>query len=239
LSGSSRWLRILAGCSLGALLLAAAVGSRLLPGSTISQVEGILRSIQTLGWVGMGAFVTIQILIAISGVLPASLLGIAGGAVYGVSLGFGMAAFSTMTGAFIAFLLSRSLLRPTITRLLEGRSKLQNFDAMLARDGWRFVFLMRLSPIMPFAVTSYALGLSSIKLRDYWLGSLASLPSLLGYVFIGSLTTTGLAAMSQGTGPLRWGLIGLGIVATALITWRIGKIAVLAGLTVPAPLTTD
>ncbi|MDR3534623.1 MAG: VTT domain-containing protein [Rhodopila sp.] len=224
---------------MGAALLAAGIGSRFLPGSSIAQVEGILRSIQDVGSIGVLAFIGIQILVAVSGLLPASLFGLAAGAVYGVPLGFGIAAFSTMIGAFIAFMLSRSLLRPTIVRLLQSRSRLQNFDALLARDGWRFVCLLRLSPIMPFAVTSYALGLSSIMFRDYWLGSLAALPSLLGYVFIGSLTTTGLAAISQGSSPLKWGLVGLGIVATALITWRIGKLAMLAGLTPAAPLTSD
>lgn len=192
-----------------------------------------------MGSIGVIAFIGIQILVSISGVLPASLLGIAAGAVYGVAFGFGIAAFSTMIGAVVAFLLSRSLLRPTIARLIQRRSRLQNFDAMLARDGWRFVFLLRLSPIMPFAVTSYALGLSSISFRDYWKGSLASLPSLLGYVLMGSLTTTGIAAISQGMDPLKWALIGLGIVATGIITWRIGKLAVLAGLTPTTPLVRE
>lgn len=230
MTGAPRTLRLVAGCGLGAVLLAAAIGSRLLPGSMIDQVNAVLIGIQSLGSVGVLAFVGIQILVAVSGLLPASLFGIAAGAVYGVSLGFGVAAFSTLTGAFIAFALSRSLLRPTIARLLQSRSRLQNFDAMLARDGWRFVFLLRLSPIMPFAVTSYVLGLSSIMLRDYSIGSLASLPSLLGYVFLGSLTTSGLTALSQGSSPLNWGLIGFGAIATGLITWRIGKLAALAGL---------
>jgi uncharacterized membrane protein YdjX (TVP38/TMEM64 family) len=230
---------MIAGYVLAATLLAVTIGSRFLPGSAIAQLEGILHGIQELGLIGVVAFIGIQILVAISGLLPASLLGIAAGAVYGVTLGFGIAACSTMVGAIIAFLLSRSLLQPGIARVIRGRSRLQNFDAMLARDGWRVVFLLRLSPVMPFAVTSYALGLSSIAFRDYWIGSLAALPSLLGYVFIGSLTTTGLAAVSQGSGPLKWGLIGLGIVATGLITWRIGKLAMLAGLTPAAPLVTD
>jgi uncharacterized membrane protein YdjX (TVP38/TMEM64 family) len=195
----------------------------------------MLQTVQGLGTGGVAAFVLIQILIAISGVVPASLIGIGSGVVYGVAAGFGIATLSTMTGATLAFLLSRSLLRPIIAGLIERRSRLQNFDSMLARDGWRFVFLLRLSPIMPFAVTSYALGISSIGFRHYLIGCLASLPSLLGYVFIGSLTTTGVAAISHGSSPLKWALVGLGIVATALVTWRIGKIAALAGFARPYP----
>jgi uncharacterized membrane protein YdjX (TVP38/TMEM64 family) len=235
LSKSSGVLRALIGCGLGAILLAGAIGYQFTGTSTVSQIEGLLENVQGLGASGVVAFILIQILIAISGVVPASLIGIGSGVVYGVSLGFGIATLSAMTGAILAFLLSRSLLRPVIAGLIERRSRLQNFDSMLARDGWRFVFLLRLSPIMPFAVTSYALGISSIAFRHYLIGCLASLPSLLGYVFIGSLTTTGVAAISHGSSPLKWVLVGLGIVATALVTWRIGKIAALAGFARPYP----
>jgi uncharacterized membrane protein YdjX (TVP38/TMEM64 family) len=228
-------LRALIGCGLGAILLAAAIGSQFTGTSAMSEIEGLLRSVQSVGASGVVAVILIQILIAMSGVLPASLIGIGSGLVYGVSLGFGIATLSTMAGAILAFWLSRSLLRPIIAGLIERRSRLRDFDSMLARDGWRFVFLLRLSPIMPFAVTSYALGISSIAFRHYLIGCLASLPSLLGYVFIGSLATTGVEAISHGSSPLKWALVGLGIVATAIVTWRIGKIAALAGFARPYP----
>ncbi len=227
MKASSVTLRVIACLALAAALLAGVAGARLVPGS-VAYTQAVLGAVQALGIVGILAFLAVQIIVAFSGLLPASLIGITAGMIYGVSLGFLLACCSTIIGAFVAFSLSRSLLRPTITRLLSSRSRLNNFDAMLARDGWRFVFLMRLSPIMPFAATSYALGLSSIRLQDYWLGSLASLPSLLGYVFIGSLTTTGLSAISRGTSPLQWTLLGIGLVATAVITLRIGKLARLA-----------
>src|SRR5271166_6000545 len=41
----------------------------------------------------------------------------------------------------------------------------------------RALSLLRLSPVMPFSVTSYMLGLSSIDLRSYTIGTLASLPA--------------------------------------------------------------
>lgn len=217
-------LRVIACLGLGALLLAGIVSTRLFPGA-LPYLEQSLHSIQRLGSAGIVVFLAIQTVIAFSGILPASLIGVTAGAIYGLSLGFVLASASTVTGGFIAFALSRSLLRPTIFRLLATRSRLHNFDAMLARDGWRFVFLMRLSPVMPFAATSYALGLSSISPRDFWIGSLASLPSLLGYVLIGSLATTGLSAISLDTSQLQWALLALGIVATGLITVRIGKMA--------------
>jgi uncharacterized membrane protein YdjX (TVP38/TMEM64 family) len=57
----------------------------------------------------------------------------------------------------------------------------------LAQDGWRLVCVLRVSPVMPFAMTSYALGLTGISQRAYLLGTLAALPALLGYVTVGAL----------------------------------------------------
>lgn len=235
MSKPSGAIRAALGCGFGAILLAGAIGSQFTGSSALNEIERLPQIVQDLGSSGVVAFILIQILIAISGVVPASLIGLGSGLVYGVSMGFGIATLSTMTGAILAFMLSRSLLRPVIAGLIERRSRLRNFDSMLARDGWRFVFLLRLSPIMPFAVTSYALGISSIAFRHYLIGCLASLPSLLGYVIIGSLTTTGVVAISHGSSPLKWALVGLGIAATALVTWRIGKIAALAGFARPYP----
>lgn len=65
-----------------------------------------------------------------------------------------------MTGALIAFFPSRSLFRPTIERLIAIRLGLHNIDALIAQDGLRLVCLMRISPVMPFSVTSCMLGLS-------------------------------------------------------------------------------
>jgi uncharacterized membrane protein YdjX (TVP38/TMEM64 family) len=78
---------------------------------------------------------------------------------------------------------------------------------------------------MPFAATSYMLGLSSIGLRDYAVGTLASLPALCGYVFIGTLADAGFSAWTTGAGPVRWTLLGVGGLATLVLTIRSGQIA--------------
>jgi uncharacterized membrane protein YdjX (TVP38/TMEM64 family) len=56
---------------------------------------------------------------------------------------------------------------------------------------------------MPFSVTNYMLGLSSIDLRSYIIGMLASLPALFGYVFIDTLADASLSAWRTGADPLR------------------------------------
>ena len=159
---------------------------------------------------------------------PASVLG--AGSIYGLVPGFLLAAASTLGGALLSFFFSRSLLRATVERLAARRPRLRNLDARIARDGWKLVCLLRVSPIMPFSATSLALGLSAVSLRDYAIGTLASLPALCGYVFIGTLADTSLSAWATGASPVRLGLLGIGVLATLVLVLRLGQIAMKLGL---------
>lgn len=200
------------------------------PAETFAAGSAFLDAIRGSGELGAAIFVIAQAAVAVSGVLPAALFGTAAGAVYGAGYGFALAAVSTLAGAQFAFVASRSLLRGVAERALIGRPRLQNLDAMIARDGWRIVSLLRISPVMPFSATSYALGLTSVSASDYLIGTLAALPALFGYVLLGALAQNGLAEWSAGASPMRIGLLVVGGVATLALTLRLWRIARLAGL---------
>jgi uncharacterized membrane protein YdjX (TVP38/TMEM64 family) len=201
------------------------------PAGLIAATDASVRTLRNLGFGGAVAFGILQVLVAASGILPASLLGVAAGGIYGLMPGFLLSAGGAMAGALVAFFLSRSLFRPTVERLIATRSRLRNFDALIAQDGLRLVCLLRLSPVMPFSVTSYMLGLSSIDLGSYTIGTLASLPALGGYVFIGTLADASLSHWMSGADPLRWILLGIGGVATLVLTVRFGYIVKRLGFT--------
>ncbi|MDE1145715.1 MAG: VTT domain-containing protein [Azospirillaceae bacterium] len=210
----------------GVVLGRGGFGAGDLPAMAVASAQS-MRATGTLGWV---ALVVIEVLVVASGVLPAALVGIAAGAVYGVGLGFPLAAASLMAGALLTFALTRSLFRPWVARLLPGRPRLTALDGLVAHDGWRLVCLLRVSPVMPFALTSYALGLSAIRTRAYLLGTLASLPALLGYVVAGQVA--GALARDWNGGAAPWHLAGLalGALATVILTLRLGQLARRAGL---------
>ena len=193
------------------------------PGLLLAWVDDGVRTVRGLGVAGGLLFAVVQVLVAVSGVLPASLLGVAAGVLYGVPAGFALSGAGTLSGALLAFALSRSVFRPVVTRFMAGRSRLRRFDELIARDGWRFACLLRVSPVMPFALTSYALGLSSIRLRDYLVGTLAAMPALFGYVLLGALAGTGVAAEAPGS-PLGGWLLAIGLIATLVLTLRIGQL---------------
>jgi uncharacterized membrane protein YdjX (TVP38/TMEM64 family) len=209
-----------------AALLILCLGSALIwPHMLFTRVEGLLRATRNLGTTGGVLFMCAQIVIALSGILPASMICVLAGATYGFVFGFAIAAAGTMAGAILAFVLSRSFFRPTIEGMLSRRARLEKLDQMIARDGWKIACLLRISPLMPFSATGFMLGLSSISFRDYLLGTLASLPALISYVAMGSLADSTLNAVSSGAFTYKSALLIAGGLATLILTLYIGKIA--------------
>jgi uncharacterized membrane protein YdjX (TVP38/TMEM64 family) len=194
------------------------------PGAAIATIASIVELLRSAGVAGLALFAALQVLIVLSGAVPVSLLGIAAGAVYGLALGFALAGLGTLVGAVIAFGLSRFLFRSAIERVVSRHGRLRRLDASVSREGWKLVCLLRLSPVMPFTVTSYMLGLSTVSLPHYLAGTLACLPVLFGYACLGTLTDAGLSAWASGANPLRWVLLGVGAIATLLIVVRLGRL---------------
>jgi len=204
--------------ALGAVILTCLAMGVLRPSVLTAVFERTLDATRNTGPAGYAVFAAVTLIVAASGILPASLLSLAAGTAYGLPLGFLLAAVSTMAGAVVAFVLSRSLFRDAIARQLARRPGLTHFDELLAQDGWRVVCLLRISPVMPFAATSYALGMSAVAMEAYLIGTAASLPALLGYVYLGTLADAGLSAWTTGAAPLRWAVLGLGGLATVILT---------------------
>ncbi|HQT40007.1 MAG TPA: VTT domain-containing protein [Acidocella sp.] len=191
-----------------------------LPHSLTSRITSTTQALRNLGPLGWLIFIAAEAVVALVGILPASLLGIAAGAAYGITIGFITSALGILLGAIIAFSLSRSLARPFIASFVGRRAKLATLDHLLANDSWRLVALLRVSPVMPFSLTSYVLGLSGITLRAYIIGTTASLPALLGYVAIGKLGSTSLSSESH----IHTTLLILSAAATLALTIHLSRL---------------
>lgn len=215
-------MRLKRGLVLAVAAAVLSVGLSLWVGPQIAHaVAGISRWLRAAGPVGWMIFMAIEFLVTLIGIVPGALLGIVAGAIYGIATGFIASAAGIMSGSLVAFGLSRSMLRPVIGRALGGHARLLKLDDVIARDGWRLVALLRVSPVMPFSITSYALGFSRIGWRDYVLGTSASLPPLLGYVVIGAL---GGMSLTHGGQIVHLLLLGIGAAATLALTWHLSRL---------------
>ena len=105
---------------------------------------------------------------------------------------------------------------------VEKNKWLKAVNRALPKEGWKVVALARLSPLVPFGFQNYLFGLTKVHLHDYLLAtSLAILPGTVVYAFIGA---TG-RSLIGGASTLEWSLLGLGLVATVLLSVLIGHIA--------------
>src|SRR3954469_471200 len=137
------------------------------------------------------------------------LLSLAGGALFGPVWGTLWNLLGATLGATIAFLLARSIAGPWVARRLGAR--LGRLVDGVSAEGWRFVALMRLVPLVPFNLLNYALGLTAISLPVYVLASLVCmLPGAIAFTWLGY---AGRSAASGDLSALRYGLLGLGVLA--------------------------
>lgn len=133
----------------------------------------------------------------------ATVLTIAGGALFGLWAGTALSLAGSLVGAIIAFGVGRLLGRDAVDRLIRGR--LARVDALLADHGLTAVLIVRLVPLVPFIAINYASGLSGVKFRHYVLGSAVGMvPGGLAYTALGAYGTNplGLAAAGSALGVL-------------------------------------
>jgi uncharacterized membrane protein YdjX (TVP38/TMEM64 family) len=157
--------------------------------------------------------------------LPGSLLTLAAGAVFGIAEGTLWAFLGALLGSSASFLIARYAARGWVEKKIEGRPRFQAVDRAVGREGAKVVALLRLSPVFPFNLLNYALGLTGVKFRHYLVASLAMLPGTLLYVYYGKVGGD-LVTAAGGAGEKTiwdWVLLGVGLAATVVVTVLIAR----------------
>lgn len=109
------------------------------------------------------------------------------GVCFGLYWGIILVYTANLLGQTAAFLLARTLLHHPLRALITARwPQFPGVDAAVRREGWRLVFVLRLSPCIPFALLNYALGLTGITLLEYSAASaVAIIPFVVVAVYLG------------------------------------------------------
>jgi dihydrolipoamide dehydrogenase len=145
------------------------------------------------------------IYIAVTGLsLPgATILTLAGGAVFGLLWGTLIVSFASTIGATLAFLSARFLFRDAVESRFGDRLNVINKG--IDKDGALYLFTLRLVPIFPFFVINLVMGLTALKTQTfYWVSQLGMLMGTVVYVNAG----TQLGKLDSLSGILSPGLIG-------------------------------
>lgn len=152
-------LAALAALVLAALAVAVALGVG-------ERLAGLRDGIEELGPLGPLAFIALYV-VAVVAAVPASLLTVAAGALFGAVLGTLVVVVAATAGACIAFLLSRRFAREGAAAWLGGRPGAARVEGLAAEHGAASVALTRLVPVIPFSILNYAFGLTRVPFRTY------------------------------------------------------------------------
>ena len=133
----------------------------------------------------------------------ATIVTLAGGAIFGLGWGLLIVSFASSIGATLAFLTARFLLRDSVQARFGQR--LADMDKGIQKDGAFYLFTLRLIPVVPFFVINLLMGLTQMKAWTfYWVSQLGMLAGTAVYVNAG----TQLGQIDSLQGILSPGLLG-------------------------------
>jgi len=136
-------------------------------------------------WQAAAAYFAVYVAVTALSLPGATIMTLAGGAVFGLLTGVVLVSFASTIGATLAFLTSRFLLRDWVRARLGDRMKA--IDDGVAREGAFYLFALRLVPLFPFWLINLAMGLTPIRTRTfYWVSQLGMLAGTVLYVYAGT-----------------------------------------------------
>ncbi|KAM7462637.1 hypothetical protein LguiA_030758 [Lonicera macranthoides] len=160
--------------------------------------------------------------------VPASVLTLGGGYLFGLPVGFLADSIGATIGATAAFVLGRTIGRSFVISKLNDYPKFQAVALAIERSGFKIVLLLRLVPLLPFNMLNYLLSVTPVPIWEYMLASwLGMMPITLALVYVGT-TLKDLSDVTHGWGELsktRWAFIILGLVVSVALMICVTKVA--------------
>ncbi len=195
--------------------------------SLAGAIPALAERIDGLGAWGPVAFACVYAAATVA-FAPGSILTLLAGAIFGIARGTVIVFAGATTGAALAFLVARHLARSAIENKVARHPRFAAIDRAIGEQGGRIVFLLRLSPVFPFNLLNYALGLTKVRFADYVVASVGMIPGTLLYVYYGQAIGD-VAALASGARVARgvgyYAVLGIGLVATVVVTTLVTRLA--------------
>ncbi|KAF5455069.1 hypothetical protein F2P56_024682 [Juglans regia] len=160
--------------------------------------------------------------------VPASVLSLGGGYLFGLPVGFAADSIGATLGATAAFILGRTIGRSYVTSKLKNYPKFQSVAIAIKGSGFKIVLLLRLVPLLPFNVLNYLLSVTPVHMGEYMLASwLGMMPITFALVYVGT-TLKDLSDVTHGwseVSTIRLVFIVLGFGLSVIILVCITKVA--------------
>ena len=192
-----------------------------------SWLAAVLLRVGELGPWGPVLFALLYIAFAVT-MAPAFLLTVAAGALFGVWRGSALVFVSATLGASAVYVVAHRLAGTRLFSWLVRGRRVAAVRLGVAGEGAWVQFLLRLSPIVPYVLLNYALGLSRVRFRDFVVACAGMIPAIVMYTYYGKVVGD-VAKLAAGVAPPRgreyYILLGLGLAATVAASMAIARAA--------------
>ena len=160
--------------------------------------------------------------------LPGGFLSIGGGFFFGLWWGFFIVLVGNVSGAAIAFFLSRWIGRSWLRGKLHRNATLVALEPAVEREGWKIILLSQLHPLFPTSLLNYLYGLTTIRFRTciLWV-AIGQAPGLFLYAYVGTLGQLGLNLLRGQTHPrlIEYWVWGGGFLLSVVVLILLGRIS--------------
>ena len=187
----------------------------------------LIRQLADLGRWAPVIFVAVYVVASII-MAPAFVLTFAAGAVFGLWRGTLLVHIGAVLGSSAVYALAAPLARSRVLRWVDRDPRVAAARrAVVGRSAW-IMFLLRLSPLVPYNFLNYALALSGVRYRDFLIASIGMIPAIVMYVYYGKVVGD-VALLAAGVAPPRgseyYVMLGVGLIATVAATTMITRVA--------------
>nr|ADE76872.1 unknown [Picea sitchensis] len=160
--------------------------------------------------------------------VPASILTLGGGYLFGLTVGFIADSIGSTAGATAAFLVGKTIGRSYVVSKLKDYPQFQAVAIAVQRSGFKIVLLLRLVPLLPFNMLNYLLSVTPVSIGEYILASwIGMMPITFAFVYVGT-TIKDLSDITHGWNQIsttRWILLSIGSVASVVLMVLVTKVA--------------
>jgi pyruvate/2-oxoglutarate dehydrogenase complex dihydrolipoamide dehydrogenase (E3) component/uncharacterized membrane protein YdjX (TVP38/TMEM64 family) len=182
--------------------------------------------VKSLGAVGPVVVVLAYVLCTVL-FIPGSAITVGAGTLFGLKTGFVVVVLGANLGALCSFLLARTFLREKVAVWAAANPKFRSLDQAIGRQGFKMVLLTRLSPVFPFVLLNYFLGLTAVRTGAYILANLIGmLPATFLFVYIGAAARDAIAGQMDAAASFYQQILKyVGLAATIAVVVVVTRIA--------------
>jgi uncharacterized membrane protein YdjX (TVP38/TMEM64 family) len=187
----------------------------------------VVLQVRELGPWAPVLFILIYILATVT-LAPAFFLTVAAGAMFGVLRGSLIVFAGASIGASAVYALAAPLAASRLMDRITRDPRVAAVRTAVVGEGLLVMFLLRLSPLVPFNILNYALALSGVRYRDFAVALVGMVPAIVMYTYYGKVVGD-VAALAAGVAPPRgpeyYVMLAAGLVAIVVSTTMITRAA--------------